>query len=105
MGWIWLGVLCSPPTPPFLVSSPAKRCSMGGGGGGICFGFGRPALCVLLPSLPANFPSPSSLARAAIMQLHPGWVGTLQKRYLSALGCLWFNRTQVGGRGGSAASF
>lgn len=31
---------------------------------------------------------------AAIMQLHPGWVGMLQKRYLSALGCLWFNRTQ-----------
>jgi glycerol-3-phosphate O-acyltransferase 3/4 len=31
---------------------------------------------------------------AAIMQLHPGWVGMMQKRYLSALGCLWFNRTQ-----------
>lgn len=31
---------------------------------------------------------------AAIMQLHPGWVGVMQKRYLSALGCLWFNRTQ-----------
>lgn len=32
---------------------------------------------------------------AAIMQLHPGWVGVVQKRYLSALGCLWFNRTQA----------
>lgn len=32
---------------------------------------------------------------AAIMQLHPGWVGALQKNYLSALGCLWFNRTQA----------
>ncbi|PSC73996.1 glycerol-3-phosphate acyltransferase 3-like [Micractinium conductrix] len=32
---------------------------------------------------------------AAIMQLHPGWVGVLQKRYLSSLGCLWFNRTQA----------
>jgi glycerol-3-phosphate O-acyltransferase 3/4 len=32
---------------------------------------------------------------AAIMQLHPGWVGMMQKRYLSALGCLWFNRTQA----------
>lgn len=32
---------------------------------------------------------------AAIMQLHPGWVGMMQKRYLSALGCLWFNRTQT----------
>lgn len=32
---------------------------------------------------------------AAIMQLHPGWVGVMQKRYLSALGCLWFNRTQA----------
>ncbi len=29
---------------------------------------------------------------AAIMQLHPGWVGVMQKRYLSALGCLWFDR-------------
>lgn len=32
---------------------------------------------------------------AAIMQLHPGWVGMLQRRYLSALGCLWFNRTEA----------
>lgn len=32
---------------------------------------------------------------AAIMQLHPGWVGLLQKKYLSSLGCLWFNRTQA----------
>ncbi|GAB4822962.1 hypothetical protein N2152v2_010008 [Parachlorella kessleri] len=31
---------------------------------------------------------------AAIMQLHPGWVGAVQKRYLNALGCLWFNRTE-----------
>ncbi|KAI3432727.1 hypothetical protein D9Q98_004269 [Chlorella vulgaris] len=29
------------------------------------------------------------------MQLHPGWVGVMQSRYLNALGCLWFNRTQV----------
>ena len=29
------------------------------------------------------------------MQLHPGWVGLLQRRYLNALGCLWFNRTQA----------
>ena len=32
---------------------------------------------------------------AAIMQLHPGWVGFLQTRALSCLGCLWFNRTEV----------
>ena len=32
---------------------------------------------------------------AAIMQLHAGWVGVLQKKYLSALGCLWFNRNQT----------
>lgn len=32
---------------------------------------------------------------AAIMQLHPGWVGFLQKRVLSCLGCLWFHRTEV----------
>ncbi|KAL4452735.1 hypothetical protein ABPG75_008397 [Micractinium tetrahymenae] len=32
---------------------------------------------------------------AAIMQLHPGWVGLIQKRYLKSLGCLWFNRTQA----------
>lgn len=31
---------------------------------------------------------------AAIMQLHPGWVGYIQKKYLGSLGCLWFNRTQ-----------
>jgi glycerol-3-phosphate O-acyltransferase 3/4 len=31
---------------------------------------------------------------AAIMQLHPGWVGFVQKKYLGSLGCLWFNRTQ-----------
>ena len=35
---------------------------------------------------------------AVIMQLHPGWVGMLQRRYLNALGCLWFNRTQVADR-------
>jgi glycerol-3-phosphate O-acyltransferase 3/4 len=35
------------------------------------------------------------------MQTHPShapcprWVGYLQKRYLNALGCLWFNRTQA----------
>lgn len=32
---------------------------------------------------------------AVIMQLHPGWVGFLQTRVLGALGCLWFNRTEV----------
>lgn len=32
---------------------------------------------------------------AAIMQLHPGWVGLFQKRYLNSLGCLYFNRTQA----------
>ncbi|KDD75566.1 hypothetical protein H632_c615p1 [Helicosporidium sp. ATCC 50920] len=32
---------------------------------------------------------------AAIMQLHPGWVGMVQKRYLNAMGCLWFNRTEA----------
>ena len=32
---------------------------------------------------------------AAIMQLHPGWVGFMQTHYLGALGCLWFNRTQA----------
>jgi glycerol-3-phosphate O-acyltransferase 3/4 len=32
---------------------------------------------------------------AAIMQLHPGWVGFLQTRALGCLGCLWFNRTEV----------
>jgi hypothetical protein len=32
---------------------------------------------------------------AAIMQLHPGWVGFLQKRILTCLGCLWFQRSEV----------
>lgn len=32
---------------------------------------------------------------AAIMQLQPGWVGFLQQRVLSCLGCLWFHRTEV----------
>lgn len=32
---------------------------------------------------------------AVIMQLHPGWVGWLQRRVLSCLGCLWFKRTEV----------
>ena len=36
---------------------------------------------------------------AVIMQLHPGWVGMLQRRYLDAIGCLWFNRTQARGLG------
>jgi hypothetical protein len=31
------------------------------------------------------------------MQLHPGWVGVLQRQYLNSLGCLWFNRTQASG--------
>jgi hypothetical protein len=29
---------------------------------------------------------------AVIMQLHSGWIAFLQKRCLSSLGCLWFNR-------------
>lgn len=29
---------------------------------------------------------------AVIMQLHHGWIAFLQKRILSSLGCLWFNR-------------
>ena len=33
---------------------------------------------------------------AVIMQLHPGWVGFLQTKVLNCLGCLWFNRTEVG---------
>lgn len=32
---------------------------------------------------------------AAIMQLHPGWVGVLQRKYLKNLGCLYFDRTQA----------
>jgi len=32
---------------------------------------------------------------AVIMQLHGGWVGFLQTQVLNALGCLWFNRTEV----------
>lgn len=32
---------------------------------------------------------------SVIMQLHPGWVGMVQKRYLNAMGCLWFNRTEA----------
>lgn len=48
----------------------------------------------------ASHRAPGPLAiLAAIMQLHPGWVGLIQKRYLKSLGCLWFNRTQVGGQG------
>lgn len=29
---------------------------------------------------------------AVIMQLHTGWIAFVQKRVLSSLGCLWFNR-------------
>lgn len=43
----------------------------------------------------------SYTAFAVIMQLHPGWVGFLQTFVLDSLGCLWFNRTQVGRRGGA----
>jgi hypothetical protein len=32
---------------------------------------------------------------AAIMQYQPGWVGFLQTRVLTCLGCLWFNRSQA----------
>ena len=32
---------------------------------------------------------------ANIMQLQPGWVGFLQKRVLTCLGCLWFQRSEV----------
>eukprot|EP00803_Ostreobium_quekettii_P001706 evm.model.scf_582.10 EVM.evm.TU.scf_582.10 scf_582:55705-60927(+) len=32
---------------------------------------------------------------AVIMQLHPGWVGWLQRRVLNCLGCLWFKRTEA----------
>lgn len=39
-------------------------------------------------------------AFAVIMQLHPGWVGFLQTKVLDSLGCLWFNRTEVGGARG-----
>jgi hypothetical protein len=35
-------------------------------------------------------------AFAVIMQLHGGWVGFLQTKCLDSLGCLWFNRTEVG---------
>ncbi|KAG2445308.1 hypothetical protein HYH02_008774 [Chlamydomonas schloesseri] len=35
---------------------------------------------------------------AVIMQLHHGWIAFLQKRILSSLGCLWFNRTEVNDR-------
>ena len=33
---------------------------------------------------------------AVIMQLHAGWVRFLQTQVLQCLGCLWFNRTEVG---------
>lgn len=35
---------------------------------------------------------------AVIMQQHQGWIALLQKRILSPLGCLWFNRTEVNDR-------
>ena len=34
-----------------------------------------------------------------IMQIHPGWVGFIQKRVLRSLGCIYFNRTEVRARG------
>ncbi|GIL85690.1 hypothetical protein Vretimale_13183 [Volvox reticuliferus] len=40
---------------------------------------------------------------AVIMQLHHGWIAFLQKRILSSLGCLWFNRTEVNDRAVVAA--
>ena len=33
---------------------------------------------------------------AVIMQLHAGWIRFLQTRILGSLGCLWFNRNEVG---------
>ena len=52
----------------------------------------------LPPALPVLLTHPCLHARcAAIMQLHPGWVGVLQRQYLNSLGCLWFNRTQASG--------
>lgn len=45
----------------------------------------------------------SYTAFAVIMQLHPGWVGFLQTAVLDSLGCLWFNRTQVGSGGRKAS--
>ena len=52
----------------------------------------------LPPALPDLLTHPCLHARcAAIMQLHPGWVGVLQRQYLNSLGCLWFNRTQASG--------
>eukprot|EP00873_Tetraselmis_striata_P001570 jgi/Tetstr1/421834/TSEL_012735.t1 len=35
---------------------------------------------------------------SVIMQLHPGWVGMLQKYALDPQGCLYFNRTEAGDR-------
>jgi len=35
---------------------------------------------------------------SVIMQLHPGWVGFMQKKVLDPQGCLYFNRTQVSDR-------
>ena len=32
---------------------------------------------------------------AAIMQVHAGWVGFLQKNCLRCLGCIWFNRSDA----------
>ena len=31
-----------------------------------------------------------------IMQLHAGWIAFIQTRVLNCLGCLWFNRNEVG---------
>ena len=33
---------------------------------------------------------------AVIMQLHAGWIAFIQTRVLNCLGCLWFNRNEVG---------
>ena len=30
------------------------------------------------------------------MQLHAGWIAFIQTRVLNCLGCLWFNRNEVG---------
>eukprot|EP00193_Tetraselmis_chui_P014428 CAMPEP_0177791090 /NCGR_PEP_ID=MMETSP0491_2-20121128/23732_1 /TAXON_ID=63592 /ORGANISM="Tetraselmis chuii, Strain PLY429" /LENGTH=450 /DNA_ID=CAMNT_0019313267 /DNA_START=213 /DNA_END=1566 /DNA_ORIENTATION=- len=35
---------------------------------------------------------------SVIMQLHPGWVGYIQKYALDPQGCLYFNRTEAGDR-------
>jgi len=35
---------------------------------------------------------------SVIMQLHPGWVGFIQRRFMDPQGCIYFNRTEVSDR-------